>query len=128
MPIVEERRNAYRKLITRDGRLVGAMLVGNMAAAASLLQLYDREDVLPADPLEVLCQGGSGGMSSERLICNCHKLTDRVLCEAIAAGADSIERVAEVTKAGTGCGSCKAEIGQLITSLKKPTTTLEVAS
>ena len=27
--VVEERRNAYRKLVVRNGRLIGAMLVGD---------------------------------------------------------------------------------------------------
>ena len=53
--VVETRRGAYRKLIVRDGKLVGAMLVGNTEAAASLVQIFDRGDPLPDDPLEALC-------------------------------------------------------------------------
>ena len=55
LQILEERRNSYRKLIVRGGRLVGAMLVGNTAASGSLVQLFDRGDPLPDDPLEVFC-------------------------------------------------------------------------
>jgi nitrite reductase (NADH) large subunit len=128
--IVEDRRNSYRKLIVRDGRLVGAMLVGNTAAAAALVQLFDRGDPLPEDPLEVLCQSRSGGGAAlERMVCNCHKVSDRRLCEAIAAGADSIAALGEATKAGTGCGSCKTELDQLIKLNKKPAAPpLEAAS
>jgi nitrite reductase (NADH) large subunit len=128
--VIEERRSAYRKLVVRDGHLVGAMLVGNTAAAAALVQLYDRGDPLPEDPLEALCQlrGGNGAAAAERLVCNCHKVSDRALKEAIANGADSIEVLGEVTKAGTGCGSCKGEIGQLIATLvKKPAPALQAA-
>jgi nitrite reductase (NADH) large subunit len=127
LQIIEENRNSYRKLIVRDQHLVGAMLVGNTAATAALVQIFDRDDPMPEDPLEILCQLRSSS-AIERQICNCHKVTERTLREAIEAGADSIAACGETTKAGTGCGSCKADIGQLIATLKKPTPALEAAS
>jgi nitrite reductase (NADH) large subunit len=119
--IIEERRSAYRKLIVRDGRLVGAMLVGNVTGAGTLVQLYDRGDRMPEDPLEALCQVRSGGAAPERIVCNCHKVSDRVLQEAVANGADSVAALGELTRAGTNCGSCKGELAQLIgVRVKKP--------
>lgn len=126
--IIEEHRNAYRKVIVRDQRLVGAMLVGNTAATAALVQLFDRDEPMPEDPLEVLCQVRGPAGASERQIRNCHKVSERTLREAIEAGADSIVALGETTKAGTGCGSCRADLGQLIASLKKPAPALEAAS
>ncbi|HTA90467.1 MAG TPA: FAD-dependent oxidoreductase [Polyangiaceae bacterium] len=119
--IVEERRDAYRKLIIRDERLVGAMLVGNTAAKATLVQLFDRGDKIPEDPLELLCQLRESAPSGARIVCNCHKVSEGALREAIAAGADSMPALCDATKAGTGCGSCKGELAQLINSQpKKP--------
>lgn len=126
--IIEERRSAYRKLIVRDGRLVGAMLVGNTAATAALVQLFDRDDPLPEDPLEVLCQVRGAACAVDRQLCNCHKVSESRVREAIESGADSVTALGEVTKAGTGCGSCKTDLEQLITSLRKPTPALEAAS
>ncbi len=126
--ITEERKSAYRKLIVRDGHLVGAMLVGNTSATAALVQLFDRGDPMPEDPLEILCQNRGAAAPAERVVCTCHKVTDKTLREAIAAGADSIEALGQATKACTGCGSCKSEVGQLLTSLRKPAPALEVAS
>ncbi len=74
--IIEERRDAYRKLIVRDGRLIGAMLVGNTAAAGALVQLFDRNDPMPEDPLEILCKNRGPTVAAERMVCNCHKVTD----------------------------------------------------
>ncbi len=65
--IVEERRDCYRKLIVRDGKLVGAMLVGNTAATAALVQLFDRGDTVPEDPLELLCLGRAAPPAGERV-------------------------------------------------------------
>jgi nitrite reductase (NADH) large subunit len=127
--VIEERSNAYRKLIVREGRLVGAMLVGNTAATAALVQLFDRGDPMPDDPLEALCQSPALRGNAERLICNCHKVSDRVLIEAIENGAETIAALGEVTKAGTGCGSCKADLGQLLTArVKRAALPLEAAS
>ena len=119
--VVEERRSAYRKLIVRGDRLVGAMLVGQTQAAAALIQVYDRDDPLPSDPLEILCPGaGSAAGSVERTICNCNKVTDVALKAAIAAGADSVEALGTATRAGTNCGSCKSELAELLRKHAKP--------
>ena len=119
--IVEERRDCYRKLIVRDGQLVGAMLVGNTAATAALVQLFDRGDPVPEDPLELLCSLRAAPTPGERMVCNCNKVSEQALCDAIAAGADSIAALSECTRAGTGCGSCKGELTQLLAKhTKKP--------
>jgi nitrite reductase (NADH) large subunit len=123
LQVVEDRRGAYRKLIVRGGRLVGAMLVGDTRAAAALVQAFDRDDPLPENPLEVLCVGWTPGTTAcvSRLVCNCHKITEAAIGDAIAAGATSVQDVSASTLAGTGCGSCKTEIAQLVTRLaRKP--------
>ena len=115
--VVEQRRNAYRKLILREGKLVGAMLVGNTAAAASLVQMFDRGDQMPADPLEALCPTmvAAPAAAGERLVCTCNKVTETGVCDAIAAGCATVEAVGAATRAGTGCGSCKNELARLVT-------------
>ena len=119
--IVEERKDCYRKLIVRDGVLVGAMLVGNTAATATLVQLFDRGDPVPDDPLELLCEMRAPMPPGERVVCNCNKVTEQTLCDAIGAGADSMAVLCDTTRAGTGCGSCKNELARLIvTHAKKP--------
>lgn len=122
--IVEERRDCYRKLIVRDGKLVGAMLVGNTAATATLVQLFDRGDPVPSDPLELLCTLRAAPSPGERVVCNCNKVTEQALCEAIDAGAESTEALGERTRAGTGCGSCKGELSQLLAQRVKPANSL----
>jgi nitrite reductase (NADH) large subunit len=127
--IIEERRHAYRKVIVRDGRLLGAMLVGNTAAAAGLVQLYDRDDPVPADPLELLCQSTAcAATPGDRVICNCHKVTEQTLRQAIAEGADSVQALGAATRAGTGCGSCRTELGQLLATARKTLVRLEAVS
>jgi len=120
--IVETRRGAYRKMIVREGKLVGALFVGNTEAAASLVQIFDRGDALPDDPLEALCPGAAfgTGAAADRLICTCHKVNESRLCDAIGAGAGTVEALGEVTKAGTGCGSCRGDLTQLLARQAPP--------
>jgi NAD(P)H-nitrite reductase large subunit len=50
------------------------------------------------------------------------------VCEAIAQGADSLEALGAATKAGTGCGSCKGELGQLLSKAPNKVSLPMVAS
>jgi nitrite reductase (NADH) large subunit len=119
--VVETRRGSYRKMVVRDGKLVGAIFVGNTEAAAALVQIFDRGDPLPADPLEALCPGAAfGAGAAARLVCTCHKIDEARLCDAIAAGADSVEAIGSATKAGTGCGSCRTELAQILARQAPP--------
>lgn len=115
--VIEERKMTYRKLIVRDKKLIGAMFVGDVRNSAALIQSYDRDEPLPDDPLESLCSfsaTGSSASTTARLVCNCHKVTETTIREAIAGGADEVELVVESTRAGSGCGSCKSEIARLV--------------
>ncbi len=114
LQVIEERRQTYRKLVVRGGRLLGATLVGNTAAAATLVQHFDRGDPMPDDPLEVLCALRSSTAASERVVCTCHKVTATAIREAMVAGAESVAAIGDATRAGTGCGSCKGELAQLL--------------
>jgi nitrite reductase (NADH) large subunit len=126
--VVEERKNAYRKLIVRGDRLIGAMLVGHTAAAASLVQLFDRDDPMPHDPLEALCPGAGAAAPSERIVCDCHKVSEAALKSELESGADSVEALSAATRAGTGCGSCKGDLARLVATHGKPRLPLLAAS
>lgn len=119
LQIVQDRKDAYRKLIVRDRRLVGAILVGNTAAAGTLVQHFDRGDLLPEDPLELLASSAPAADPATRLVCNCHKVTEGQICEAVAQGADSIDAISAATKACTGCGSCKNDVSQILAKAPK---------
>jgi len=113
--VIEERDFAYRKLILRGRQLIGAMFVGNVDNAASLVQTFDRGDPVPDNPLELLCNPVGGGASSgERTICNCFKVSEATIVACIKEGADSVEAITEQTKACSGCGSCKSDIVRLV--------------
>jgi nitrite reductase (NADH) large subunit len=113
--VFEDRRGVYRKLIVRDGRLVGAMLVGCAAAAPGLVQLFDRGDPLPPNRLDVLATAGGGSAgAADPEVCNCHRVTESALVAAVRDGCTTLPALCDATRAGTGCGSCRGRLAGLI--------------
>jgi nitrite reductase (NADH) large subunit len=112
--IVEDRRGIYRKLVVRDGRLIGAILVGEGESAPTLARWFDRGDALPVNRLDVLCSGDVSVAAADPEICNCHHVCESTLVKAIAAGCTSLPLLAAETRAGTGCGSCRGHLTNLI--------------
>ena len=49
-----------------------------------------------------------------KVACRSHKVSIETVVEAVKAGADTVEKVGEVTKAGTSCGRCKGIITNII--------------
>lgn len=114
LQIIEDRRGIYRKLIVRDGKLVGATLIGDGAAAPTLCRWFDRGDPLPENRLDVLCTGDVSPAAADPEVCNCHHVCQSAIVEAIKDGCTSLPTLSATTKAGTGCGSCRGQLAKLI--------------
>jgi nitrite reductase (NADH) large subunit len=112
--IIEDRKGIYRKLIVRDGRLVGALLIGSTDAAAALVQWFDRGDPLPANRLDVLCSADAAPAIADPEVCDCHDVRESTLVTAIESGCTTLPQLAAATQAGTGCGSCRGLLTNLI--------------
>ena len=86
--VIEERKGTYRKLIVRDGRLVGAILVGQTDGSPDLAAWLDRGDELPPNRLDILCSGDALAASTDPEVCNCHHVTESRLVAAIPGRAN----------------------------------------
>jgi nitrite reductase (NADH) large subunit len=117
----EPRRGVYKKIILRDDKVAGAILLGETDTASTLMQLFmgqtkapdRRSDLLFAPPegasmLQVL------DMPDSLQICNCNGVNKKAIVDAIRGGCGSVAKVGACTKAGTGCQSCKPVIAQLV--------------
>ncbi|MFP3986778.1 FAD-dependent oxidoreductase [Streptomyces sp. E11-3] len=51
-------RGAYKKLVLRGDRLVGGILLGDLATVGALTRAYQRDEPMPADPLYLLTTQG----------------------------------------------------------------------
>ncbi|MDB5306661.1 MAG: nasD [Gemmataceae bacterium] len=112
--VIEDRRGIYRKLIVRDGKLAGAVLVGETDSAPALARWFDRADPLPPNRLDVFCSPDVLAAAADPEICNCHHVTHGTLVGAIRDGCTTLPQLSAATTAGTGCGSCRGAIAKLI--------------
>lgn len=118
--VFEDRRGVYRKLIVRDGKLAGAQLIGCAEAAPALIQMFDRDDPLPANRLDVLATGNAGSTAAEREVCNCNHVSESAIVDAIRDGCDTLPELCAATRAGTGCGSCRGQLSALLAARAAP--------
>src|SRR5262245_7925917 len=117
----EPKKGTYKKLIVRDGRLVGGILMGDISKAAYLMQCFDRDAPLPEERLSLLFDLGTPArkitldeMPADMQVCNCNGVTKAAIGACVAAGKRSAQAVMEATRAGKGCGSCKGTLGDLV--------------
>jgi assimilatory nitrate reductase electron transfer subunit len=109
-------RGRYAKLVVRNERIAGAIVVGLPDAAATITQLYDRKGFVPSDRLALLLgralPGGATTASSPAdlpgtaLVCRCNSVSKARLVEAWKGGATDVPELALATRATTGCGGC----------------------
>ena len=117
----EPAKGTYKKLIVRDGRLVGGILMGDISKAAFLMQAFDRDTPLPDERLSLLFDLGAppqqvtlDEMPPETQICNCNGISKATIGAAVANGAKTLTAVMNATRAGKGCGSCKGLVGDVM--------------
>ncbi|MBB5696128.1 nitrite reductase large subunit NirB [Muricoccus pecuniae] len=118
---VEPKRGIYKKLIVRDGRLVGGILMGDIGKAAYLMQAFDRDSPLPEERLSLLFDIGAPSqkvtideMPADAQVCNCNGVTKAAIGTCIAGGAKTTKAVMGATRAGMGCGSCKGLMNEVV--------------
>ena len=117
----EPKKGTYKKLIIREGRLVGGILLGDIGKAAYLMQAFDRNTPLPEERLQLLFDIGDPPkrvtfeeMSAGTQICNCNGVSKGTLVACVAAGKRNPKAVMEATRAGMGCGSCRTMVAEIV--------------
>ncbi len=103
----------HRKLVVRDGVIVGATLVGDLSRIGLLTQHYDRGTVLgPHEPGALLLGDRPtrpAQLPDDAEIC---------ACAGVTAGrirtCGSLDQVTSTTRATTGCGGCAPAVRQLL--------------
>ena len=117
----EPKRGTYKKLIIRDGMLIGAMMLGDLNKVAYLMQAFDRGTPLPEERLSLLFDIGAPSTETTMLempgnaqICNCNGVSKSQIQKCVEGGKRSLKMVMEATRAGLGCGSCKKLVQEVV--------------
>jgi nitrite reductase (NADH) large subunit len=117
----EPRKGVYKSVVVRDGKLVGATLLGDTEKVAFLTQSFDRGLPLPAERVELLFslagpseEQGAAEMDDSVQVCNCNGVSKGALVACVRDGVCSLSGVMDRTRAGKGCGSCKPLVAQIV--------------
>ncbi|MER5636730.1 FAD-dependent oxidoreductase [Kitasatospora sp. NPDC002227] len=114
----DTRRNLYQKVVVRDCKVAGAVMVGESATLGTVTQLFDRHDPVPRDrrlllfPLAATAVGETV-LPDDALVCHCNAVTK---AEITAHRGSDLASVARTTRATTGCGGCREAVAKLLES------------
>jgi ferredoxin-nitrate reductase len=103
---LDSRRERYRKLVLRDGRLSGATLLGDLGDARELRRLIAGGGAVPDALLEL---GAPPEAESDHIVCSC-----QVVSASEIRACSTVEEVLERTGASTGCGGCRPDVEKLL--------------
>ena len=132
-------RGTYARLVIRDNRLAGAVLLGDNPAVGSIVQLYDRDAEVPADRRSLLLGRAFGAeapteaaspafMPDQAVVCRCNSVPKAAITACWRAGARTVADVAAATRATTGCGGCRDAVTGIVDWLSTVEPSSEVAA
>jgi nitrite reductase (NADH) large subunit len=117
----EPRHGVYKTIVIRDGKLVGATLVGDVSKVSFLTQAFDNGLPLPEERVSLMFDIGTpdiavgvAELADDAQVCNCNGVSKGALVACVRDGTTSVTGVMAKTKAGKGCGSCKELVGQVV--------------
>ncbi|WP_052742241.1 MULTISPECIES: FAD-dependent oxidoreductase [unclassified Streptomyces] len=119
----DTRRGVYQRIVLRDDRVTGAVLLGDTSTAGVVTRLFDRQEAAPRDRRLLLFPeladtacGGPAALPDDAVVCQCNGVTRGALLRCRAEGARDLAAVAHRTKATTGCGGCTSDVEELLRS------------
>ncbi|WP_082929330.1 nitrite reductase large subunit NirB [Mycobacterium sp. 852013-51886_SCH5428379] len=117
----EPRHGVYKTIVIRDGKLVGATLLGDVSKVSFLTQAFDTGLPLPEERVSLMFDIGTpdvgvgvAELADDAQVCNCNGVSKGTLTGCVRDGETSVAGVMAKTKAGKGCGSCKELVGQIV--------------
>ena len=116
---LDSRRGRYRRLlIDADGRLAGAILLGDLREAAAAPAACRPASACPTrcspTPVPAADPAEDDG-DPELNVCSCQGVTQGEIVDAIRERRlTTVAQVAEHTRASTGCGGCRADVEALL--------------
>jgi nitrite reductase (NADH) large subunit len=120
-------KNTYKKVVLRDGRVVGGVLFGDASLSTQLTKWAKTQATLTPEMHEELLGGGGccgGGaakgtgvaaMADEDIVCGCAGVTKGTIVAGIRNdGWASVEQIKSCTNATRSCGGCKGMVEELL--------------
>ena len=112
MAYVDEQAGAFRYAAFENQRFMGALFVSRQPVAVARSWLAEQLGKIHSktDAFRILAGRSGSSPVCGSIVCACNSVGKTTIQSAIAEGARTVNAVGDVTKAGTSCGSCRAEI------------------
>jgi assimilatory nitrate reductase catalytic subunit len=114
----DEPRGSYRMAAFVEGRLIGCLFVGTLAAAPqwdTVKTLFEAESVGEVQRRVVLSGKSTEGFADfGPMICACFGVGLNVIRAAIENGAANVDEIGKALRAGTNCGTCLPELKKIV--------------
>jgi len=124
----DDLEGTYKKIVIRNGKLVGAVLFGDTSDGAELFSLIKKGENVEGREKELLLgfsldRLGDGGnklakyenMPNDEIVCGCNGVSKETIVDAINnKGCNSVSSIKACTKASGSCGGCKPIVEGLL--------------
>jgi assimilatory nitrate reductase electron transfer subunit len=116
-------RGTYARLVIRDDRLTGAVMLGDNPSVGQVIQLFDRRAAVPVDRRALLLGRSFGApshvdspalMPDAATVCQCNSVSKGQLVRCWREGAQGMAELVKATRATTGCGSCRDAVAGIV--------------
>ena len=111
---IDKAKRYYKKCIIHQDRLVGAILIGDKGEFLEFRDLIANKTELSEKRLQLLRSGNKAGPVLGKLVCICNNVGAENIKKKIETGCNTLPELCAATGAGTGCGSCRPEVKQLL--------------
>lgn len=119
-------KRTYKKILLKDGVMVGAVLFGDITDSAELQKLIKQKTVMTDELYGTLmgtgcCGGGAKkttsveSMPDEEIVCGCNGVTKGTIVDVITnQGMTTVDEIKACTGATRSCGGCKPMVEQIL--------------
>lgn len=107
---IDKAKRYYKKCIIHNDRLVGAILIGDKSEFLEFRDLIQNKIELSEKRLQLLRTGKKAEPVIGKLVCSCAGVGEGNIANKIKEGCKDLVQLCQLSGAGMGCGSCRAEV------------------
>lgn len=119
-------KRTYKKILLKDGIMVGAVLYGDITDSAELQKLIKQKTAMTDELYNTLMGTGCCGsgakkaatvetMSDDEIVCGCNGVTKGSIIDAVTnQGLTTVDEIKACTGATRSCGGCKPVVEQIL--------------
>ncbi|MCU0429929.1 MAG: molybdopterin-dependent oxidoreductase [Cytophagaceae bacterium] len=111
---IDKATRYYKKCIIHRDKLIGAILIGDKTEFNEFRELIKNKIELSEKRLSLLRSGKKAEEVIGKLVCSCNNVGEGNIVKKIEEGVDDLKELCLCTGAGTGCGSCKSEVKNIL--------------